>query len=79
MISLVCKASQEAHERSSKRVTATHLKQAIAKDQQFDFLEEIISKVADAPAPTEKTEEGDEASEGKKKRGGGRKKRKDTD
>ncbi|KAI9797940.1 MAG: hypothetical protein M1835_005777 [Candelina submexicana] len=80
MISLVCKASQAASERSSKRVTAAHLKQAIAKDKRFDFLEEIIAKVADAPAPNEKTEDGDEAAEGKRKRGGGRgKKRKDTD
>ncbi|KAI9723339.1 MAG: hypothetical protein M1812_001223 [Candelaria pacifica] len=80
MISLVCKASEAANERSSKRVTATHLKQAIAKDKQFDFLDDIIAKVADAPAPNEKMEEGDEASEGKKRRGGGgRKKRKDTD
>ncbi|KAI9815440.1 MAG: hypothetical protein M1827_002574 [Pycnora praestabilis] len=78
MISLVGKASQEAKIKSSKRITAAHLKQAIVKDNQFDFLEDIIAKIPDAPAPSEKVEDG-EASDGKKKRGGGRRKRKDND
>lgn len=51
MITMVTKAATEARDRSSKRVTAAHLKQAIIKDQTFDFLQEIIEKVAD---PTEK-------------------------
>ncbi|KAF7502899.1 hypothetical protein GJ744_004937 [Endocarpon pusillum] len=51
MIALVTKAAAEARDRSSKRVTAAHLKQAVIKDQTFDFLQEIIEKV---PDPTEK-------------------------
>ena len=51
MIALVTKAAAEAKDRSSKRVTAAHLKQAVIKDQTFDFLQEIIEKV---PDPTEK-------------------------
>jgi Dr1-associated corepressor len=51
MIALVTKAAAEAKDRSSKRVTAAHLKQAVIKDQTFDFLQEIMEKV---PDPTEK-------------------------
>ncbi|KAJ5160914.1 DNA polymerase epsilon subunit C [Penicillium canariense] len=51
MISLVTKAAQEAKDRNSKRVTATHLKHAVAKDEVLDFLADIIAKVPDAPAP----------------------------
>lgn len=80
MISLVTKAASEARSRSSKRVTASHLKQAVAKDEVLDFLAEIIAKVPDAPAPSEKADEGsDVAAEGKKRRGGTRKKRKDSE
>ncbi len=50
MISLVTKAANEAKAKSSKRVTAAHLKQAVVKDEQLDFLADIISKVPDAPA-----------------------------
>ena len=79
MISLVTKAATEAKSRSSKRVTAAHLKQAVAKDEVLDFLAEIIAKVPDAPAPSEKAEEGSDVAESKKRRGGTRKKRKDSD
>ena len=51
MITLVTKAAAEAKDRSSKRITAAHLKQAVVNDQTFDFLQDIIEKVAD---PTEK-------------------------
>ena len=51
MITVVTKAAAEAKDRSSKRVTAAHLKQAVIKDPTFDFLQEIIEKV---PDPTEK-------------------------
>ena len=78
MISLVCKASDEAKSRSSKRITAAHLKQAISKDEQFDFLQDIIAKVPDGPPASEKVEDGEDGSDGKKKRGG-RKKRKDSE
>lgn len=51
MITLVTKAAAEAKDRSSKRVTAAHLKQVVLKDQTFDFLQEIMGKV---PDPTDK-------------------------
>jgi Dr1-associated corepressor len=75
MISLVCKAAQEAGARSQKRITAAHLKQAIAKDEQFDFLQDIIAKVPDAPAAGEKTEEGEDGADSKKKKVGRRKRK----
>ncbi|KAI4174271.1 MAG: hypothetical protein LQ343_002409 [Gyalolechia ehrenbergii] len=70
MISVVTKAANEAKAKSSKRVTAAHLKQAVEKDEQLDFLAEIISKVPDAPAP-KKDEDSEEAVEGKRKKAGG--------
>ncbi len=73
MITLVTKAAAEAQDRSSKRVTAAHLKQAVIKDQTFDFLQEIIEKV---PDPTEKKGGGRAASEDLDDGGGGPAKRK---
>lgn len=74
MITLVTKAAGEARDRSSKRVTAAHLKQAVTKDQTFDFLQEIIEKV---PDPTEKRGGGGRAgSEDADDGGGGPAKRK---
>jgi hypothetical protein len=78
MISVITKSANEASAVSAKRVTAAHLKQAIAKDEQFDFLADIISKVPDAPAP-KKDDESEEGIEGKKKKGGTKKKKKDND
>lgn len=49
MISLCDKACAQARARSSKRITASHLKQAVIATDQFDFLTEIVSKVPDAP------------------------------
>lgn len=70
MISLVTKAAQEAKDRNSKRVTASHLKHAVAKDEVLDFLADIIAKVPDQPAGR-KTEdgEGSDQNEGRRKRG----------
>ncbi|KAF2497604.1 histone-fold-containing protein [Lophium mytilinum] len=79
MISLVTKAAVEAKARSSKRVTSAHLKQAVTNDEQFDFLTDIVSKVADAPAAAEKSEDTVMEGEGKKRKGGARKKRKADD
>ncbi|CAF9933799.1 MAG: hypothetical protein ALECFALPRED_005755 [Alectoria fallacina] len=82
MISVVTKAAAEARAKQSKRVTAAHLKQAVMKDDQLDFLAEIISKAPDAPAPSkkEKEEDSEEGGEGKrKKKGGTKKKKKDDD
>lgn len=78
MISAITKAANEARATSAKRVTAAHLKQAMAKDEQFDFLADIISKVPDAAAP-KKEEDSEEAAEGKKKRGGTKKRKKEAD
>ncbi|KAH7344342.1 DNA polymerase-like protein epsilon subunit C [Pyrenochaeta sp. MPI-SDFR-AT-0127] len=76
MISLVTKAAAEAKSRNSKRVGAVHLKQAITKNEQFDFLNEIVSKVADAP---EKSEGDAMDVDGKKKKASARKKKKADD
>ncbi|KAJ4986417.1 cbf nf-y family transcription [Stagonosporopsis vannaccii] len=76
MISLVTKAAAEAKQRNSKRVGAIHLKQAITRNEQFDFLNDIVSKVADAPEKTES----DAMDEGKKKKATrGRRKKADDD
>jgi hypothetical protein len=69
MISLVTKAAAEAKSRNSKRVNTVHLKQAITNNEQFDFLNDIVSKVADAP-------ERGEDDDGKKKKPVSRKKKK---
>ena len=70
MISVVSKAANEAKAKSSRRITAAHIKQAVEKDEQLDFLAEIISKVPDAPAP-KRDEDSEEAVEGKRKKGAG--------
>jgi len=78
MISLVTKAAAEAKARNSKRVGALHLKQAITKDVQFDFLSEIVAKIADAPSGDKS--EGDAMDvDGKKRKAGGRRKKKTDD
>ncbi|KAI9734561.1 MAG: hypothetical protein M1834_002162 [Cirrosporium novae-zelandiae] len=81
MISLVTKSADEARARSSKRVTAAHLKAAVAHDDAFDFLADIVARVPDAPAPNEKKQDDDddEPTEGRKRRGGRGKRRKDSD
>jgi len=63
MISLCAKASEQARARNSKRITATHLKQAVMTDEQFDFLEEIMAKVPDVPLPTENSNQGNGSDE----------------
>ncbi|KAF1961766.1 DNA polymerase epsilon subunit C [Byssothecium circinans] len=74
MTSLVTKAAAEAKARNSKRVSAVHLKQAVTKDEQFDFLNDIVSKVADAPADKS---DGDAMDvDGKKKKPAGRRRKK---
>ncbi|KAF2126185.1 histone-fold-containing protein [Dothidotthia symphoricarpi CBS 119687] len=75
MISLVSRAAAEAKSRNSKRVGAIHLKQAITKNEQFDFLNDIVSKVADAP---EKSDDPGDV-EGKKRKAPGRRKKKTDD
>lgn len=72
MISLVTKAAQEAKDRNSKRVTASHLKHAVAKDEVLDFLADIIAKVPDQPAGRKHEDDGSDHNEGRRKRGGRR-------
>ncbi|KLJ08794.1 hypothetical protein EMPG_15762 [Blastomyces silverae] len=79
MISLVTKAAQEARSRSSKRVTAAHLKEAISKDEVLDFLADIISKVPDHPAGGKKDDDGSDHNDGRRRKGGGRRKKEDHD
>lgn len=71
MISLTLKSAACARSKSSKRITAAHLKQAVLADPQFDFLQDIVSKVPDAPtaakesgagAPSKKEEEAEAGS-----------------
>jgi hypothetical protein len=79
MISLVTKAAAEAKARNSKRVGAIHLKQAITNDEQFDFLSEIVSKIADGPSGDKSEGDAMEVDVKKKKVGGRRKKKTDDD
>lgn len=80
MISLCDKATEQARLRSSKRITAAHLKRAIAIEEKFDFLAEIISKVPDAAAETKTEEGGEDGEEGaapKRRKTGGRGRKKE--
>ena len=83
MISVVTKAASEARAKGSKRVTAAHLKRAVEKEEQLDFLNEIVSKVPDASTASKKEKEKDEDSEeaggGKRKKSSNKRKKKDDD
>ncbi|KAI9675442.1 MAG: DR1-associated protein 1 (negative cofactor 2 alpha) [Caeruleum heppii] len=79
MIDLVSRAAEEGKAKSSKRITATHLKRAVEKETQFDFLWEITSKVQDAPAPSEHADDSNEGADSKKRKGPPRKRRKGSD
>lgn len=50
MTSLALNAASVARSRGSKRVTGAHLKLAVAQDDQFDFLQDIVEKIPDPPA-----------------------------
>lgn len=63
MVALVDESCAQAKERNSKRVTPSHLKQAIMTTETFDFLQETVEK---HPDPITAPEEG---SEEKPKRG----------
>ena len=79
MISLVTKAAAEAKARNSKRVGAIHLKQAISKDEQFDFLSDIMAKVQDTPAVADKPDPDAMDVESKKRKTPGRRRKKADD
>lgn len=85
MISLVSRSADLAKSKNSKRVTAQHLKAIVDGDEQFDFLNEVVAKVAEGvdaggskrkPAATSESE--DEGEGKKKKRAGGRKKKEES-
>jgi len=59
MISMTLSAAAEAKARGSKRVTGQHLKQAVQKLDQFDFLSEIVERIPDAPTSKEGKGKGD--------------------
>jgi hypothetical protein len=76
MISLITKSAHEAKQRGSKRVIPAHLKAAVTADEQFDFLTDIVAKVADAPPPGQRSLDPDsDEPEVKKKTGRGRKRK----
>ncbi|KAI9376062.1 histone-fold-containing protein [Aspergillus egyptiacus] len=79
MISLVTKAAKEAKDRNSKRVTASHLKQAVAKDEVLDFLADIIAKVPDQPSGRKHEDDGSDQNEQPKRKRGGRRPKDDSD
>ncbi|KAL4952553.1 histone-fold-containing protein [Aspergillus filifer] len=79
MISLVTKAAKEAKDRNSKRVTASHLKQAVAKDEVLDFLADIIAKVPDQPQGRKHEDDGSDQNEQPKRKRGGRRPKEESD
>ena len=85
MIALVTKGASEAKANNSKRITAQHLKTALMKDGQFDFLNEICENIPDegpkkGRAKSEaKSEESDEDIKPKAKGKGGKKRKADSD
>ncbi|KAI1333805.1 hypothetical protein F5Y15DRAFT_325930 [Xylariaceae sp. FL0016] len=84
MVQLVTKSAEVAKERNSKRITAPMLKQAIDSANEWDFLQDIVSKVTEekegakssgkAKAESSSDEDPD-AGEVKKKARGGRKRK----
>jgi hypothetical protein len=70
MISLVTKSHAEAQGKKARRIQAVHLKAAVEKDPQFDFLNDIVSKVPDATAKEEVKDEEDGAKKRKKTQAG---------
>ncbi|ORY69869.1 histone-fold-containing protein, partial [Pseudomassariella vexata] len=47
MVQIVEKSAEVAKDKNSKRITAPMLKQAIDSNPQWDFLQEIVSKVGE--------------------------------
>lgn len=68
-------AGGSAASKGPKRVLAQHLKKAVVTDEKFDFLNEIVGKVPDAPTKAKK-EVGSDSEDPKPKKKG--KKRKDS-
>ncbi len=83
MIALVGGAAEKAREKGGKRVTAQHLKMVVEGDEQFDFLNDIVAKVADvqegAGGHKRKVETKESESEEEKKETKRKPRRKKTD
>ncbi|KAH8673913.1 hypothetical protein BX600DRAFT_509137 [Xylariales sp. PMI_506] len=82
MVQIVSKSADVAKEKNSKRISAQMLKQAVESNQQWDFLQDIVSKVsekeeASRASKSKQETDSDEEPEGepKKKARGGRKKK----
>jgi histone H3/H4 len=84
MMQLVQKSAEVAKDKNSKRITAPMLKQAIDSTNEWDFLRDIVAKVAEekegakSSARTKaesESEEDPDAGEVKKKGRGGRKRK----
>ncbi|EEB05932.1 DNA polymerase epsilon subunit Dpb3 [Schizosaccharomyces japonicus yFS275] len=50
MQSIITESCKQTRLHNAKRVTVSHLKHAVQSVDQFDFLQEIVEKVPDAPA-----------------------------
>jgi len=85
MIALVGGAAEKAREKGGKRVTAQHLKMVVEGDEQFDFLGEIVGRVAEVQEGAggegrkrkEKVASDSEEEDKKPKKGKGRRKKSD--
>ncbi|KAG9242956.1 putative DNA polymerase epsilon subunit C [Calycina marina] len=85
MIALVTGAAAKAREKGGKRVTAQHLKAVVEGDEQFDFLGDIVGRVADIQEGAggegrkgkEKSNSSDSEEDKKLKKGKGRRKKND--
>jgi len=85
MIALVGGAAEKAREKGGKRVTAQHLKMVVEGDEQFDFLGEIVGRVAEVQEGAggegrkrkEKVASESEEEDKKPKKGKGRRKKSD--
>lgn len=58
MISLVQESCAQARLRNAKRVSPAHLKEAVLKTEQFDFLADTVSKYLDPVAVSSEKEPG---------------------
>lgn len=84
MTALVLGAAERAKEKGGKRITAAHLKSVVESDEQFDFLNDIVGRVQDAPEGGAGKRKGgrggdsdsdDDSGERKVKKGKGRRKK----
>ncbi len=72
MISLTLASASQARQKSSKRITAQHLRAAVLASEQFDFLSEVIAKIPEAPSSGANGKGDGEGKEGKAGSGKGK-------